>query len=427
MNKKVRWGIIGATTLLVIGIGLFTVNESNYSKKVEAIASEQSTNDQMVQELKKQLQKFYFDDKKIFLSEGISQEKIDLFAKNLSKYALTSQAFNKKIKNLRKNDQKKYQFNVNNLSILQDDEKVIQQKFKTQELMNGLFQSPYLKGATENKEVVIIDDLSAEKLNEVKKATFQEVDEKEVTKKFELAINHGIEIAQKQLVQIDKAKKMINELYKDNKVTDKVTRENYESTKKEIEQIKNKKAKESFTASLKVIEEKVQEDEAYQQKLETEKQAEEAKRQAEAAAKQAQEQAQNAQHVVKDTPVTQSTETQPIVETPTVQPTTPSTNTMNSGSITNNNGGGNSSSNNTGGSSTGGNTGGTSGGNTNPTPSVPENPHALNPYTGSGTYYATYEAAAKAGEKHGIDGGSGYGVYTEYWSDGTEKYYLELY
>jgi hypothetical protein len=415
MNKKVRWGIIGATSLLVIGVGLFTVNESNYSKKVEAVASEQSTNDQMVQELKKQLQKLYFDDTKTFLSKEISQEKIDLFAKKLNKYSLTSQAFNKKIKNLRKTDKKKYQFNVKKMSMLQDEEKMIQQKFKAQELMNGLFQSPYLKGATENKEVVIIDDLSAEKLNEVKKATSQEVDEKDNTKKFELTISQGLEIAQKQLEQIDKAKKMINELYKDGKVTDKATRENYESTKKEVEQIKNKKAKESFTASLKVIEAKVQEDEAYQQKLETEKQVEEAKRQAEAAAKQAQEQSQNAQHVVKDTPVTQ--ETQPIVETPTVQPTTPSTNTTN--------GGGNSSSDNAGGSSTGGNAGGTSGGNTNPTPPVPEKPHALNPYTGSGTYYATYEAADRAGRSS--NGIKGYRIITEFWSNGTEKYYLELY
>jgi UDP-N-acetyl-D-mannosaminuronate dehydrogenase len=44
-------------------------------------------------------------------------------------------------------------------------------------------------------------------------------------------INSGVEVAQKQVEQINKAKKMINELYKDNKVTDKVTRENYESTK----------------------------------------------------------------------------------------------------------------------------------------------------------------------------------------------------
>jgi hypothetical protein len=170
MNKKVRWGIIGVTSLLVLGIGLFTINETNYSKKVEVITSEQSTNDQMVQELKKELQVFYVDDGKIFLSEKISQEKIDALTKKLNKYSQESQSFQKKIKNLRKTDRKKYQFNVNNLSILQDEVKIIQQKFNTQKAVNGLFQSPYLKEATENKEVVIIDDLTAEKLNEVKEA-----------------------------------------------------------------------------------------------------------------------------------------------------------------------------------------------------------------------------------------------------------------
>ena len=317
------------------------------------------------------------------------------------------------------------------MSFLQDEVKMIQQKFNAQVAVNDLFQSSYLKEGTENKEVVIIDDLSTEKLNEVKKATLQKVDEKEATKKFELAINYGIEIAQKQLAQIDKVKKMMNDLYKDGILTDKVTRENYESTKKEVEQIKNQKAKESFTDVLKTIEVKVQEDEAYKQKLEAEIQVEEAKRQAETAEKQALKQAQEVQSV----PVTQSTEAQPIVETPIVQPSIPATNTTNDSSTTNNSGGNGSSNNtgdastgsNTGGSSSGGSIGGSSDGNTNPTPPAPEKPYALNPYTGSGTYYATYEAAAKAGEKHGIDGGSGYGVYTEYWSDGTEKYYLELY
>lgn len=428
MNKKVRWGIIGATSLLVVGIGLFTVNESNYSKQVEVITNEQSTNDQMVRELKKELQVLYVDEAKSFLSEEISQEKIDLLANNLSKYLQESQSFHKKIKNLRKNDQKKYQVNVNNLLVLQDEVATLQQKFNTQKAMNGLFQAPYLKGTTENKEAVIIDDLSAEKLNEVKEATVQEIDEKDEPQKFELTINYGIESAQKQLGQIDKVKERMNELYRDGILTDKVTRENYESTKKEVEQIKNTKAKESFTDVLKVIEAKVQEDEAYKQKLETEKQAEEAKRQAEEVEKQAQE----AQRVVEETSVAR----QPMVETPTEQQTIPSTN---AGSSTTNNGNGESnSSNNTSGASTGGNsggsgsggsTGGASGGNTNPTPTPPatEKPYVLNPYTGSGTFYATYEAAAKVGEKHGIDGGSGYGVYTEYWSDGTEKYYLELY
>ncbi|OJG79815.1 hypothetical protein RV14_GL000755 [Enterococcus ratti] len=39
-----RWGIVGVSCFLILGIGLFTVNESKYSKKVEAISSEQSTN-----------------------------------------------------------------------------------------------------------------------------------------------------------------------------------------------------------------------------------------------------------------------------------------------------------------------------------------------------------------------------------------------
>ncbi|MGH1867283.1 hypothetical protein ABE905_13605 [Enterococcus durans] len=423
MNSKVRLGIVGTTCILILGIGLLTINESTYSKKVEAIASDQLEHDQRMQEIKKKMNTLYYDDDKQFLNAEISQENIESLEGEVNKLSDANQIVNKKIGNLRKNDQEKYKLNVNKLSALQKEVKVIQQKFTAQENMNGLFQSPYLKGSAENGEVTINDDLTTEKLNEVKKILLQEENGKDKTNKFEIAINNGAKIAQNQLEQIAKTKKVISELYKEGKVTDKVTKETYESVKKEVELIKNKKAKETFTEALNAIETKVQEDEAYKQKLEAEKQIEEAKRQAEAE-KQAEQEVQTMQGTVEDTSVQETPITTPVAETPTHQQAPPANATGGSDTINNPN----NSASNTGGSNTGGssNSGG-SGGNTTPTPPVQEKPYALNPYGGSGTMYLSYAAAAEVGEKHGIDGGNSYTVYTEMWSDGSKKYYLELY
>ena len=38
MNKKVRWGIVVGTALLILGVVNFMIHESNYSKQVEAVA-----------------------------------------------------------------------------------------------------------------------------------------------------------------------------------------------------------------------------------------------------------------------------------------------------------------------------------------------------------------------------------------------------
>lgn len=426
MNSKVRVGIVGTTCILILGIGLLTINESTYSKKVEAVVSDQLKHDQMVQEIKKKMNTLYYDGDKQFLNAEISQVKVESLEGEVNKLLDANQIVNKKIENLRKNDQEKYKFNVNKLFDLQKEVKVIQQKFTAQENINGLFQSPYLKGSSENGEVTISDDLTTEKLKEVKKILLQEENGKDKTNKFEIAINNGAKIAQNQLEQIAKTKKVISELYKEGKVTDKATKETYESVKKEVELIKNKRAKETFIEALNAIETKVQEDEAYKQKLEVEKQIEEAKRQAEEE-KQAEQEAQTMQGAVEDTSVQETPITTPVAETPTHQQTPPANATGGSDTINNPN----SSASNTGGSNTGGssNSGG-SGGNTTPTPPVQEKPYALNPYGGSGTQYLSWDMAINDAQVKMADPNSGiqgYRIITEYWSNGTEKYYLEFY
>lgn len=440
MKKKVRWGVVGAAIVVVGGIAVFTINERNYGKQVEAVASELSASEKMLKEIEGVISALYAEGSTQFLDAEITQEMIDAVQARLRKYQETSLENHEKIAKLRKNDQKNHQIDAKNLSTLQGEVKLVQEKFDSQQAVNVLFQNPYLTGINVNKDVVIVDDLSADKVADAKKAHFQdEVDEKDENKAFQVAINKGFEVAESQLKQIDKAKKAVSELYKDNEVTDKATRETFDAAKKEVQAIKNEKARKSFDEALKAIEEKVREDEAV--KEEAEKQAEEAKRQEEQAAANQETQATTESTENNETASASETPTQETNNTPAVtQPVTPAPPASNGngtgGSSTNpeNNTGGSSTGGDTsGGSNSGGNTGGSSGaGNTitppptTPTPPpAPEKPYALNPYTGSGTFYATYEAADSAGRAS--TGIRGYRIITEFWSDGSEKYYLELY
>lgn len=450
MKKKVRWGVVGAAIVVVGGIAVFTINERNYGKQVEAVASELSASEKTMRQIEGEISALYAEGSIQFLDAEISQESIDAVQTRLTKYQETSLANHEKVAKLRKNDQKNHQIDAKNLSTLQGEMKLIQEKFDSQQSVNALFQNRYLIGTDVKEDVVIVDDLSADKVADAKKTYFQDdIDEKDENQAFQAAINKGFEVAEAQMKQIDKAKQVISELYKDEKVTDKATRETFDTAKKEVQAIKNEKARKSFNAALKAIEEKVKEDEAAKEELE--KQAEEAKRQ--------EEQAAANQETQATTESTEQSETAPTAETPTQETdTTPSTNTPavtqpvtpvppasngnsagGSSSNPGNNAGGSSTGGNTsGGSNSGGNTGGSSGGGntttpppTTPTPPpAPEKPYALNPYKGSGAQYLSWDGAMNDAQIKMADPNSGirgYRIITEYWSDGTEKYYLEFY
>ncbi|MGL9771506.1 hypothetical protein [Enterococcus mundtii] len=424
MNKKVQIGIVSMVLITLCGIGFYFLSETSYQKQVEVAASELSSNEKKLKQIQVELSASYTDDSKQFLKEEVTQEKISSLVEHLEAYEKANKKTDKLLADLRKNDQKKYQLNVNNVSSIKNELQAVQRKLNGKQSVNGLFQKPYLIGAESNQDVIIIDDLSEEQLRDVRDIYYQ----KEVKEEqgFEDVLNKGLDLATEQVNQINKTNKLLEVLYKDGKATDQADREKYEAFKKEVELIKNEKAKKSFNNPLKVIEENVKEREAL---AEQEKAAaEEVQRQHETLKEQEVSLTETAENQTQSTePVPAPIEEVPTVETPNVQPVAPVAPPTNSGS------GGSSNSNSTGGNNivgngtTGNGSGNTNGGNTGntTTPEPPQAPYALNPYTGSGTFYATYEAAVSAA-RNNLEA-NGYMIVTEYWSDGTEKYYLEFY
>lgn len=66
-------------------------------------------------------------------------------------------------------------------------------------------------------------------------------------------------------------------------------------------------------------------------------------------------------------------------------------------------------------------------GNNNGGTTTPEEPYPLVPYTGTGTQYNTEAEATEAGEEWLSTHVGSYKIVDELWSDGTYKFYLELY
>nr|WP_181954107.1 hypothetical protein [Enterococcus faecium] len=419
-----KWVYI-AVAIVTASITLFIVNEQSYSKKVEAVTSELSTHKKQLLKIETEIAGLYADEHKQFLSSDVTQAKIDSLKKTIEKYKSDATTHAKKVETLRKQDQETCQKELADITKLDEKINEVQMIFDQTQAVNSLFQTPYIKNAEINEEAIIIDDLNSEMIEEKKeKIELENLEENEFTS----IVTQAMEAAGNQLSQIERARKVVEELYKDGKPTDKVTRETLESAKKEVKLIKNEKAKKSFNEPLKAIEEEVTADE----KAEAERvAAEEAKRQEEqAVANQAMQQTEVPETQSEatdpvDTPATPNIPAQNVTENITVQPTTPVVPPTNSGNGSNTGGGATSTP--SGNTSGGSNAGGSSGGSTpTPTPTpTPEAPYALNPYSGSGTFYSTYEAANSAGRT--TTNISGYRIITEFWSDGTEKYYLEFY
>ncbi|EME8112568.1 hypothetical protein MZM67_002581, partial [Enterococcus faecium] len=347
----------------------------------------------------------------------------DSLKQTIEKYKSDATTHAKKVETLRKQDQETCQKELADITKLDDKINEVQVIFDQSQAVNSLFSTPYIENAEINQEAIIIDDLNSEMIEEKKeKIELENLEENEFTS----AISKAIKFAENQLAQIEKVRKVVEELYKDGKPTDKVTRETLESAKKEVELIKNEKAKKSFNEPLKAIEEKVTADE----KAEAERVvAEEAKRQEEqAVANQAMQQTEvpETQSEAIDpvaSPATPNTPVQNVTENVTVQPTTPVAPPANPGSGSNTGGA-------TSTPSGGSNAGGSSNGSTPAPPPTPEAPYALNPYRGSGTMYTSNSSAIAAGENWILtspNSSGGYNIIDEYWSDGSVRYYLELY
>lgn len=129
---------------------------------------------------------------------------------------------------------------------VEEEQKVKENQLKTdtETAVNDLFEKAIIDNENAEK-IAIKDDLQSETVKKVKEKYFVV----KTNDAWQININNMIENAEKQLKQIDTAKKAVEKVYKDNKVVN-TDQKNVDAAKKEVDKIKNAKAKKELSDKL---------------------------------------------------------------------------------------------------------------------------------------------------------------------------------
>ena len=278
LNQKTKIMVASGMVLGALGLGGVVYGVTNYTQqqayqaKVESVASSVDKETKTLKELQAKINQAYTDNKKTFLKATFTKQALKDLEKSLEDY---QEKFAKLIKvyaELKESDTGDFAFTKAKLEsgqkALKVDFKALANKAEKQFAVNDLFEKPYLVGNKTTDQPIKAT---------VKKADVEKVKQSSYTKNatdkqpFEQALNKGIESAEAQVAQVEKATKAVSELYNKNKVTDKANKETLESAKKEVGAIKNTTIKKTFDKALKAIENKVKADEkAKEEKAKTE-------------------------------------------------------------------------------------------------------------------------------------------------------------
>ena len=377
LTKKQQWVIVAVSAGLVCG-GTFGAYQA-YGAHQQTVARQTLEKQLSVLEKDGELTTAIADleDPQGYLAEELTQDTIDQLQKKLVMIAKATDSYDKLY--YKSNDDKMELQEINALDIQQGNLRRIRKKFMLQGKVNSLFHGTALAidGSEVRKDVIIADRTTRQTIEELALSDQSFEDDKWLE-----SITNLVNEANAQLEGITKADKAVDACYKDKKVDPKVTKQSYETADQAVKSIKRAKDKERLSKKLVEIKKVV---DANEKKAKEQAEKEKAEKAAQAATE--------------------------------AESSSGGNSAGSSGGS--GNGGGGSNNNNNGGNST------------PPTTPQPEKPYPLIPYTGSGTLYYSYSQAAAAGEKWLIEApisaeGS-YTIYTEVWSDGSERYYLELY
>lgn len=278
LNQKTKIIVASGVVLGALGLGGVVYGVTNYTQqqayqaKVESVASSVDKETKTLKELQAKINQAYTDNKKTFLKATFTKKALKDLEKSIEDYQDKFAKLIKVYAELKESDTGDFAFKKAGLEegqkTLKIDFKALSDKANKQFAVNDLFEKPYLVG---NKTT----DQSIKAT--IKKADVEKVKQSSYTKgatdkqPFEQALNKGIESAEAQITQVEKATKAVSELYNKDKVTDKANKETLENAKKEVGAIKNTTIKKTFDKALKAIEDKVKADEkAKEEKAKTE-------------------------------------------------------------------------------------------------------------------------------------------------------------
>lgn len=241
LNQKTKIMVASGMVLGALGLGGVVYGVTNYTQqqayqaKVESVASSVDKETKTLKELQTKINQAYTDNKKTFLKATFTKQALKDLEKSIEDY---QEKFAKLIKvyaELKESDTGDFAFKKTSLDegqkTLKADFKVLSTKAEKQFAVNDLFEKPFLVGNKTTDQPIKAT---------VKKADVEKVKQSSYTKgatdkqPFEQALNKGIESAETQITQVEKATKAVSELYNKDKVTDKANKETLENAKKEV-------------------------------------------------------------------------------------------------------------------------------------------------------------------------------------------------
>lgn len=304
MSQKKKMMIAVVLILAIGGTGTAVyANSQSQQKLTEAqvvVDKEYST----LQSLEKEIQALFDEKDSNFLAEGVTADQIDALK---AKVTAANKNYSSIDVDVKKLDTEAFS---KERATAEEQLGLAAEKLLLQEELNGLFSAKdkvAIKGSTVIKDLAIIDDLDEKTVKSVKDLIGETGEST-----FDQSAADLVAAAEGQLKQISTAKTSVEKVYKDKVIsTDKKL---YDAAKKEVDKIKNAKAKKTLSDQLAkvkaAIDKKAQDAKAAEEK----KQAEAAQAASEAAAAE-----NNAQATVTDqyaaSGVDQSTGTVPAADT----------------------------------------------------------------------------------------------------------------
>ena len=249
-----KWRFLSNKRKYTIGIGIIVcfiavvvVFLGNiYAKdKIEKQISDASVNENSnpVKELVKINLKIplFFDEKDSnFLAETVTQKQITTLEKEFDQVTKSNKNEEAEIGN---SDYEK------EVTRAREGLERIKKTYETKQAINSLYKNDQetsaIKGSVVTKDLPIADDLKNDTFQKIKDSYFKTSD----IKIYDTTINELLTNAESQLTQIDKAKKELEKIYKENKVISTDTTL-YETAKAETDKIKNEKIKKNFSNQL---------------------------------------------------------------------------------------------------------------------------------------------------------------------------------
>lgn len=287
MSRKKKLAIAAILILAIGGTGTAVyANNQSQQKLTEAQAvvdKEYST----LKGLEKEIQALFDEKDASFLATGVTADQIKELKIEVATAANNYFSMDVDFKKL---DTKDF---ISEMTTAEEQLAIASEKLALQEAVNGLFSEKdkiALKGSTVTKDLAIVDNLDDKVIESVKELS-DDADEST----FDQAILDLIAAAEGQLRQIETATTSVQKVYKGGKVVSTETKL-YDAAKKEVDKIKNVKAKKTLSDQLEkvkaAIDKKAQDAKAAEEKAKAEA---ETQATAEVQAQQATEQAAGAQ------------------------------------------------------------------------------------------------------------------------------------